>query len=356
MVNLDKMLELCRTRQWKIEDLDWTVKPRPLSREEEIMIVQFFTDMSGIERLAGALFAEQERRAETPILREIFASFVVDEERHAIAAEKLANHYNVHQYKTYELSKDLQKFRPHFLNAVRHVSPEIANAYITAGELMLDIALLRSLNDFVNDDMSHQVMDLINRDEARHVAMDYHMTEYYASAAYQAKVRAEPSPSILDRARASWYVGNMFYHARPFMMAVFLAPMEIVDPQGERLREAIKRMQLLTAKPDVAKRPLARFMNGVRTLHNTPVIGDLFGNVLSRIVGAPSEFLVNLYSEEEAQRARQMSMEQLADEALAAKYTGAHHDDVPVKAATLGKSKGKAATERSSANLGVSGA
>ena len=322
MVNLDKMLELCQTRQWKIEDLDWTVKPRPMDRDQEIMIVQFFTDMAGIERLAGALFAEQERRAETPVLKQIFASFVVDEERHARAAERLANHYNVHHYKQYELSKDLQKFRPHFIQAVRHMSPEIANAYITAGELMLDIALLRSINDFVDDDMSNQVMALINRDEARHVSMDYHMTEYYATPEYQKKLAAEPWQGIVAEAKKAWYLGNMFYYARPFMMAVFLAPMEVVDPQGDRLREAIKRMQLLTAKQEVAKRPLARFMNGLRTLHNTPVIGDIFGNLLSRAIGAPSEYLVNLYTEEEFKRAKGMSMEAMADEALALKDVG----------------------------------
>jgi len=49
-------------------------------------------------------------------------------------------------------------FRPHFLAAIEFLPPEIANGYVTAGELLLDVALLRSLNDYVDDAMSHQAM------------------------------------------------------------------------------------------------------------------------------------------------------------------------------------------------------
>ena len=42
--------------QWKVSDLDWSRTPRPMSAEAEGAIVQLFTDMAGIERLAAALF------------------------------------------------------------------------------------------------------------------------------------------------------------------------------------------------------------------------------------------------------------------------------------------------------------
>lgn len=324
MVNLEKMLELCRTRQWSVDDLDWTQPPRAMTREEEINSVRFFTNMAGIERLAKALFAEQERRAEDSRLKEIFASFVVDEERHAVAAERLVAHYNVHQYQTYELDPALVRFREPFLKAVRSVTPEMANAYVTAGELMLDIALLRSVNTYVNDPMSDQVMQLINRDEARHVAMDYHMTEYYASAAYQQKLREAPSPSLAARLQTTFTIGKMMFYARPFLIRVFLEPMDIADPQGERIKEAIKRMQLLAAKPEVGNRPFARFMSGLRGLYNTPVIGNIFGELLSRVIGAPGKYLVDLYDEEERQKTLNMSFDDMAKDAMAAKYQGRH--------------------------------
>lgn len=318
-MDIDRFLDKCRNGQWKIADLDWTVKPKTLSRKDEIAIVQYFTDMAAIERLAGALFEVQRDLVDDPRLKKVFATFVADEERHALAAEKLAEHYNVHLYRRYTVSPELAKFRPHFLNAIRYVSPEIANVYITAGELMLDVALLRSLNDYVDDAMSNQVMDLINRDESRHIAMDYFMMEYYASPAYQAKApNARKSPE--DWARAMWSFGNMIYHARPFMLAVFLNPMAILDPQGERMKEAFKRMQILQEKPQIASRPFPKFLRAVRDAYNHPVLGSLFGEALSRIGGAPGEYMRDLYTEEEARRAREMSMSDLAEEAIAVKY------------------------------------
>ena len=63
-------------------------------------MVQCFTDMAGIERLAGALFAAQARKATDATLRAIFESFVIDEERHATVARaaRAAPPYHVHHY------------------------------------------------------------------------------------------------------------------------------------------------------------------------------------------------------------------------------------------------------------------
>src|SRR5262249_9225450 len=98
-MELLRMLDKCRRDQWRVGDIDWSLPPRPMSKEDEIIIVQLFTDMAGIERLSGALFVEQTRRAKDPVLKEIFETFVVDEVRHSHAAQMLADHYDVHHYK-----------------------------------------------------------------------------------------------------------------------------------------------------------------------------------------------------------------------------------------------------------------
>ena len=55
-----------------------------------------------------------------------------------------------------------------------YLSDDVANVKITVGELILDIALLRSINDHVpTTAMSDQAMRLVNRDESRHIAIDY---------------------------------------------------------------------------------------------------------------------------------------------------------------------------------------
>lgn len=318
-MNLDTMLDKCRREQWKVGDLDWSGKPREMSRDEEIAIVQYFTDMAGIERLAGALFLEQQRRTDDPKLKEIFATFVRDEVRHAHAAQMLADYYDVHHYRAYATSESLRNFTPHFLAAIKHLSPEIANAYITGGELMLDIALLRSLNDHVHDPMSQQAMNLINRDESRHIAIDYHMVEYYSSPEFLAKLEAEPSKPLRERAAAVWTFANVLWFARPFFQDVFFRPMQVVDPSGKRLREAVKRMQLLGAKPGVAARPFSKLMLAIQAAYNQPVLRFAFGRVLERIGGVNGEFIRTLYTEEEFRRAERMSFEKLAEEALAAK-------------------------------------
>ena len=315
------MLEMCRRDQWKLSDLDWSARPRELSPADEIAIVQLFTDMAGIERLAGALFAEQARRATDPTLREIFLSFVVDEERHAQAAERLARFYDLRGLRVYRENASLSRFRPHFLHAVKYLSDEIANAYITGGELVLDVALLRSLDDYVADGTSAAAMKLINRDESRHIAVDYHMVEHYASPAYQREVDARPRPRLRERLRGLRAIAGVLYHAAPFFRAVFFEPMERVDPSGRRLREAFKRMQLMNAKPGVSERPFGAFMKRLSDLFNHPVAGPLFGGVLARLAGIEPALMKRFYSEVEWERASRMSFDELADEALGAKLS-----------------------------------
>jgi hypothetical protein len=319
-VDLDRMLDKCRRYQWRIDQLDWSVEPRPMDRETEITVVQYFTDMAAIELLAKELFVEQRRRATDPRLHKIFSTFIADEERHSQVAARLAGHYDVHGYREYTTNESLVRFQPHFLHALRYLSAEIANVYITAGELLLDIALLRSIDDFVDDDMSRQAMVLINRDESRHIAIDYYMVEYYASDEYLAKAAGEPGPPLRQRLEAAWALSNVVWYAKPFFIDVFLTPINMCDPSGRRLREAIKRLQLISQKPNVARRPFPRFLNGIRRLYQTPVIGKALGGALSRIGGAPGELLVDLYTAEDVARVQRMSFDELAEDALAAKH------------------------------------
>ena len=112
----------------------------------------------------------------------------------------------------------------------------------------------------------------------------------------------------------------MLYYARPFLMTVFLGPMVLTDPKGLRTREAFMRMQLLSFKPNLVKRPFQQFLYRLRQAYNHPVIGRVFGEVISRIGGAPGEFMQNLYTEEEAEAARNMTLEEMANDAIGAKY------------------------------------
>jgi rubrerythrin len=320
-MDLARMLEKCVRDQWSVDDLDWSLKPPDMPRAKEEAVVQYFTDMEAIELLAGALFEVQRATATDPTLKKIFSTFVADEKRHAAAAARLAKHYDVHHYRDYQVSEALQKFRPHFLEVVKHASPEIANAYITSGELILDVALLRSLDDYVDDEMSHQAMYLINRDESRHIAIDFHMTETYCSDEHLAAIRRRPRPPLRDIVHGVRALATMMWHAKPFLQQVFLAPMDITDPSGKRIQEAFKRIQLVLRKPTVSRTPWSRMMIGFQNLYNRPIIGKVLGPLLLRALGAEDRAARILYTQEELERTKRMSFDELAEEALAVKYS-----------------------------------
>ncbi|HEY2511858.1 MAG TPA: hypothetical protein VGI39_13410 [Polyangiaceae bacterium] len=322
-MNLQRMLERCRRDQWSPHDLDWSASPRPMSRQEEEAVVQLFTDMAGIERLAGALFHEQEKRVTDPTLRAIFHTFVGDEVRHAQVAQMLADFYDVHHFRIYRKNPSLERFLPHFLDGIRRLSDDVANTYVTMGELILDIAFLRAIDDYVSDAMSAQAMRLINRDESRHIAVDYFMVEHYASSEYSARMNAvQRRRGVRETAAAWWTFASMLYYAQPFIRDVFLEPMDFVDPEGRRLREAFKRFQQLGTKPGVVDRPFGRFMFALQDLYHRPVIGPVFGGALGRIAGVGDRFLKRLNSAEELAVAARKTYEELADEALAVKRDG----------------------------------
>lgn len=319
-MDLEAMLAKCQRDQWRVEDLDWTVKPRPMEPDEEQAIVQYFTDMAGIELLAGALFEEQASRTRDPVLRQIFESFVVDERRHSDVAARLAAHYDVHRYRNYERNPDLVRFHPYFLEAIRSVSAEVANAYITGGELLLDVALLRSLNDYVHDDMSEQAMHLINRDESRHIAVDFYMVEYYASDAHLRQLAERPAPTPADHARAVWAISHLLYYAGPFFRAVLFEPLSRVDPRGGRMREAFKRLQLVAGRPRVKDRPFWRTYWMGRQVFSHPVLGPALGRAVQRVAGLPDLLMTDLYGRDDLLRAQRQTVEQMANEAVALKY------------------------------------
>lgn len=315
------MLTKCHRDQWQVGDLDWSrPPPRGWDRDKEEAVVQYFTDMAAIERLAGALFEEQRRSVTDPRLEQILSTFVTDELRHSHVAQMLADHYDVHRYRLYQIDDQLRRFAPHFVYAVRFLSAEFATIYITTGELILDIALLRSLNDYVDDAMSDEAMAKINQDESRHIAIDFHMIERYSSEEWQAELAAAPPRPLGEQLRAWWAFLQVLRHAKPFFREVFFAPMARTDPSGQRMREAFKRIQLLSAKPRVAARPFSRFVLSLQRLHNHPVWGPLFGRLAVRLLGIEPAVIQELYSAEEYRWAASASFDELSAAALQLKH------------------------------------
>lgn len=300
-MDLERMLANCHRDQWRVDDLDWTVPAKAFSPEDEMLIVQYFTDMALLELIAAELFCMQRERTEDPTLRAIFESFIVDEIRHSRVAERLADHYDVHHYRRYHRNPNLSAYSRHFAIACRAFSPEIASSYTTHGELILDVAMLRSIDDFVDDELSRSAMRLINRDESRHIAIDFYLVERYALKPEEGRANT-PRLSWKERAAAARAFAGLLYYAAPVFTEIFVNPLQRVDPSGHRLQEALRRSQVLMAKPHVAQRPLARYLNVFADLMEKPAVYATFGKLLTRFMGLDPRVMDLFYTGEEASR------------------------------------------------------
>jgi hypothetical protein len=78
---------------------------------------------------------------------------------------------------------------------------------------------------------------------------------------------------------------------------------------------------LIMRKPTVARQPFSRFMIKTQDLYNHPLVGKVLGPVLLRALGAEDRAARWLFTKEELAKSHQMSFDELAEEALAAKYS-----------------------------------
>ena len=137
-------------------------------------------------------------------------------------------------------------------------------------------------------------------------------------------VRTDRGEGVLSAAIAVLifaFLGTMMWFAKPFLQQVFLAPMDRTDPSGRRIHEAFKRIQLVLRKPTVARSPFSRMMIKMQELYNRPIIGKLFGRVFLRVLGAEDRAARILFTQDELKKTMSMSFDELAEEALALKYS-----------------------------------
>jgi hypothetical protein len=77
----------------------------------------------------------------------------------------------------------------------------------------------------------------------------------------------------------------------------------------------------MSRRDDVSARPFTRFLRTLQVLFNAPVIGDVFGNVIARIVGVDARVMVELYTQAEVEHANRISLQEMAEEIVAEKYS-----------------------------------
>ncbi len=287
ILDTEKMLENCKRGQWSVDDFDWSKKTElKLSKEDEMRFCQYYMDMSYIERIAGDLFLSLSKRLEDPTLVAIYETFVVDELRHSHAAAKLMDYFDVNHYKVYTPNKSMLKFIPAFSDLVKTVNPAFANSMMMAGELVLDIALLRGINEAIDDPMSKAVVEKINQDESRHLAMDFYMTEYCSKHKLKTLEKAKLNlkhPAI-----------RLMLASPGFANEVFLRPMKRVDPSNKQMEMVAKRIRRVYAKPEVQDNPAVQQNNAVFEFFEGPIgskVGPVAEKLLSRATNLDFSFV-----------------------------------------------------------------
>lgn len=183
-LDTDAMLAKCRRLQWSVHDIDWDAPGREVVGDDmRLGLTGFMGDLYWIESVAAIVFDAMRAATPDPALSGIFATFSVDEQRHADAELGLMRRWGITR------PNEIPAPNPNARNLVRaleraagRVHPAVFSAIIPFTELVLDGALVKHLEARVADPVCKQVFQRINADEARHLAVDFHVLEQVGGA------------------------------------------------------------------------------------------------------------------------------------------------------------------------------
>ena len=179
-IDLDKMLEKIKSTQWTLSDVDWDAPGAELITEEQWpKLKDFMADLMWIEHIGARAFSAMSKKAPTDTLKQIYAHFHAEEQRHANAEMALMKRWGM-------LPEDGSIPKPNnnlrltieWLDTYADEMPfYVLGAVIPMLEVALDGALCTFLLDTVKDPVCHQAFDLINGDEARHLGVGFTVIE-----------------------------------------------------------------------------------------------------------------------------------------------------------------------------------
>jgi len=184
-LDLDRMLEAIGKGQWSADDFDWASPVRGLDRlpageRKRLGLLLLFT--AGVERLGADAFRSHANQVADPRAKAIFELIALDEERHAAVEVRMAKRLGfrwkdlpwVARYSFRKTGHDLRDPAP---GAQKFVHENIS-MLILLFELALDTVLIPAVKTRLGGDPLHEeVFRLLDRDESRHLTMDYWLLE-----------------------------------------------------------------------------------------------------------------------------------------------------------------------------------
>ena len=176
-MDLIRMRQACEDYQWSLDDVDWA-GPGCADRETARSLEGFLSDVVWVEYVAEPIFEEMANHSVDPNLQAIYRSFSADERRHADAELKLMQRWGL--LNPGEMPTPNVNIRTLHHQLARHsaaVHPSILVAIMPMLELLLDGALIRFLMEATDDPVMHSAFARINKDESRHLAVDFYMLQ-----------------------------------------------------------------------------------------------------------------------------------------------------------------------------------
>lgn len=177
-IDLEKMLDKVKNSQWALSDIDWDAPGKELISEEQWpKLKDFMADLMWIEHVGARAFSAMSKNAPNDTLREMYAIFHAEEQRHANAEMALMKRWGMLEGDIPKPNKNLRLIIEWLDTYADDMPFYILGAVIPMLEVALDGALCKFLLDTVEDPVCHQAFELINGDEARHLGVGFSVME-----------------------------------------------------------------------------------------------------------------------------------------------------------------------------------
>ncbi len=181
--DVKNILKLAKRSTWSVDDFEWDEPlSKDLDKRSKELLGMAFLYISGIERLGASVFRIHSKNVNDEDAAELFELFAQDEERHADAelamAKRLGYEWKDLPWTARRSFKLLQKDLESLLE--KEIGRWIHNvncSSIMFFEFGLDSVVLPVLKDMTNDKLQKKVWAKIDKDESRHLAMDYWLIE-----------------------------------------------------------------------------------------------------------------------------------------------------------------------------------
>ncbi|MFB1297534.1 ferritin-like domain-containing protein [Mycobacterium sp. pW049] len=176
-LDLKDTLATIKSRQWMLSDIDWDAPGAELIREDQREnLKSFMADLMWIEHVGARAFAGLALHAPTEELKEIYRYFHAEEQKHANAELALMKRWGLLEDGEIPLPGVLICHSLDTMDKMADTAPfEYQATIIPMLEVALDGALLKFLTDEVQDPLLKVVLNKINADESRHLAVGFHV-------------------------------------------------------------------------------------------------------------------------------------------------------------------------------------